>query len=38
MDGVLALLATLILTAGFGLAAFGWGHDSRPVNPEGDPR
>jgi hypothetical protein len=38
MDGVLALLTTLILTVGFGLAAFGWGHDSRPINTEGDPR
>ena len=36
MDGLLALLITLFVTVGFGLAAAGYGHDSRPISPEGD--
>jgi hypothetical protein len=38
MDGLLALLMTLFLTVAFGLAAVGYGQDSRPINPEGDRR
>jgi hypothetical protein len=38
MDGILAVLTTLFVTAAFGLAALGWGHDSRSINPEGDRR
>lgn len=38
MDGVLTLLTTLFLAVGLGLAAVGWGHDSRPISPEGDRR
>jgi hypothetical protein len=38
MDGLLALLMTLFVTVGFGLAAVGYGQDSRPISPEGDRR
>jgi hypothetical protein len=38
MDGILAVLTTLFVMVGFGLAALGWGHDSRSMNPEGDRR
>jgi hypothetical protein len=38
MDGLLAVLMTLFLTVAFGLAALGYGHDSRPINSEGDRR
>jgi hypothetical protein len=38
MDGILALLMTLFLTVGFGLAALGYGQDSRSISQEGDRR
>jgi hypothetical protein len=38
MDGLLAVLMTLFLAVAFGLAALGYGQDSRPINPEGDRR
>lgn len=38
MDALLAILVTLFLTVAFGLAALGYGQDSRPINPEGDRR
>jgi hypothetical protein len=38
MDGLMALLMTLFLTVGFGLAAVGYGQDSRPISQEGDGR
>jgi hypothetical protein len=38
MDGLLALVMTLFLAVGFGLAALGYGQDSRPISQEGDRR
>ncbi len=38
MDGLLALLMIIFLTVSLGLAAVGYGHDSRPISSEGDRR